>query len=296
MTLKNTPRQPAKQKRIVMINMNYKLITLIALALCLCVMPAMAYESKYVPTDNSIKTDGCGELNVQTSNYHSLIGSTITIDLLKNTENLTFVNGARIDKMVADALVKDGAPATKELDHTGRFNDRMAPGIFLITLLDGNGGQPEYAIAQVVLSQKTHVDFIGHGVSMGGAPKPEYTCKLVIDSAKYGIKKNTPLDGNPGVVASETVWKWVGWKLRPLVVDNELHITANYPVQNYNALFGDPYKGVFKQLIVKFHYECTDGNTKKTTVCVWEDEDLNITKETTKTKCSVDDERDNTPV
>ena len=122
-------------------------------------------------------------------------------------------------------------------------------------------------------------------------------CRLVIDSARYGIRKNIPLNGHPGVIAEKTVWEWVGWKLRPLIEGEQLYVGANYPSLGYNGLFGDPYEGVFKKLIVRFHYDCGTGDYTQHRVCVWEDQDLVITPTTENTWCINDapDEGETTP-
>jgi len=174
--------------------MNYKNLILIALALCMCVAAPVAavwqngnwiaddeapdvqfdsvtgVSSKYVPTDNSIPTDGCGALYIQTLTHHALIGSEFTLQRI-NPKNLTFVNGARIQKEQAEALETVAPANTFTLDHVGGFDDRYAKGaVFLVTLLDGNGGQSEYALAEMFEFQRTDVVFLGHGVSMSSTP------------------------------------------------------------------------------------------------------------------------------
>lgn len=139
--------------------------------------------SKIVPTDMSIPSDGCGEINIQTLTYHALIGSPFTIQRINATDK-PFVNGERVAKEVSEAYPLIGEAHNLELDHNGRYNDRVVPGTYLITLPDGNGGQPEYALVEVVLSQVSNVVFLGHGVSMGGekvACLPVFT----IISAEY---------------------------------------------------------------------------------------------------------------
>ena len=192
--------------------MNYKTIVMIALALCLCfaVAPAAAVwqngnwfseedapdvvydsvtdvSSKYVPIDNSIPTDWCGALHIQTLTHHALIGAEFTIQRI-NPINVTFVNGARIQKEQAEALETIAPANTFTLDHNGAFDDRYVRGaVFLVTLLDGNGGQPEYAIAEIFEFHRTDVVFVGHGVS-GSVSAKDVTRNPVftIIVAKYG--------------------------------------------------------------------------------------------------------------
>lgn len=179
-----------------------------ALALCLCfaVAPASAawmngnwvtdaeaatashdsvtgVDSKYVETSAVPKSDGCGELNIQTLTHHALIGSTFTIQKV-NGDGKIFTNGDRATKEAFESFTTIADNHTLELDHNGRYNDRVMPGVYRINLLDGNGGQPEYAIAEVVENQKTDVVFLGHGVSMGG--EEQHKVVFTIIEATYG--------------------------------------------------------------------------------------------------------------
>jgi hypothetical protein len=140
-------------------------------------------------------------------------------------------------------------------------------------------------------------ELLGYAVSASETPKSESVenCELVIDWARYGINEGDIPPRDYGVIADMTKWEWVGWKLRPLIADDELHIVASgYPsVQTYNGLFGDPYQGVFKKLIVRYHYECDGVSLPQERVCVWEDEDLSITQTTGSTWCSHGNRCDN---
>jgi hypothetical protein len=189
--------------------MNYKviIITMMVLALCMCLPvsavwmngnwvseqdaatavydPVTGVSSKIVPTDTSIPTDGCGELNIQTLTHNALIGADFTIERVDAT-NHTFVNGNRVAKEVADSYTNESDVINRVLDHNGRYNDRVIPGVYRITLLDGNGAQPEYAIVEATEGQKADVVFQGHGVSMGDENTvclPKYT---IIDAEYCG--------------------------------------------------------------------------------------------------------------
>jgi len=182
--------------------MNYKNLILIALALCMCVAapvaavwqngnwfseedaPDAVYDSvtgvssKYVPTDNSIPTDGCGALYIQTLARSLAGGSVFTIQRINDAENVSFVNGARIQKELAESL-DVGEPYIFTLDHAGTFDDRYAAGaVYLITLPNGNGCQAEYAIAEMFEFYRTDVVFQGHAGMVGDM-------SLHIISARY---------------------------------------------------------------------------------------------------------------
>jgi len=251
--------------------MNYKTLILIALALCMCVAAPVAavwqngnwivddespyaqfdsvtgVASKYVPTDNSIPTDGCGALYIQTLTHHALIGSEFTLQRI-NPENLTFVNGARIQKEQAESLETVAPANTFTLNHVGAFDDRYAKGsVFLITLLDGNGGQPEYALAEMFEFHRTDVVFMGHGVS-GSVSAKDVTRNPVftIIAARYG---------EPGL--REPVTKYFIANL----VGNTIS-TTNDGASNdhkwlnsfiaYDSAFSDPAPGIEKGIRVRY--------------------------------------------
>ena len=239
--------------------MKFKNLILIALALCLCfVLPVAAvgayYESKYVATDNTPYTDGCGQLVITTLTHHSLISSEFNLTRI-NPDNLTFTNGQRIEKDQFDALAPVADPIELTLDHNGQWDDRISPGTYSVFLKDGNGGQPEYALVTVTEGYSNTVVFLGHGVSMGTeSRKPVYTIthatygapfSFYVTSATYGgswaAKTFTP--GNVDVTSI----------VNALVKGNGLHIAADYnPNQHYNKLFTDPNHGTVKMLTVNY--------------------------------------------
>lgn len=167
--------------------MNYKTVITIALALCLCfaVAPVAAvgkyYENKYVATDNTPYTDGCGQLVITTLDKNALIGSEFNLTLV-DVGNFTFTNGQRIQKEQFDALTPLALPIELTLDPNGNWDDRIAPGTFSVFLKDGDGGQPEYALVTITEGYSNTVVFQGHAVGSGGAHKIVYT----IIKATYG--------------------------------------------------------------------------------------------------------------
>lgn len=120
--------------------MNYTHI-FVALALCMCMTAAPVaatgsfYENKYVPTVNTVPTDGAGELNIQLACYHNLITKDFTIQRV-DTENTLpgFTNGAVVSKEFAELYSVFETPTTIEFDHTGHYDSRLAPGTFIITI------------------------------------------------------------------------------------------------------------------------------------------------------------------
>lgn len=216
--------------------MNYKTLIMIALALCLCLVvapvtavwengnwvessnsvndPVTGVDSKIVPTNTDIPTDYMGELNIQTLTHHSLIGSTFTFQRVDAT-NHTFVNGDRVAKDIFDSYIATADIHTFELDHTGRYNDRFVPGVYRVNLLDGDGGQPEYAIVEITQDRKADVVFLGHGVSMGdtkAACLPVFTiisaeyCGEAVKEVSHAEYKYVITPAKPGVDAIYSPW------------------------------------------------------------------------------------------
>jgi len=55
-----------------------------------------------------------------------------------------------------------------QLNPSGKYEGRWEPGVYVLWLLDGNGGQSEYATATVYAGYQTKVTFIGHAISNRG--------------------------------------------------------------------------------------------------------------------------------
>ena len=137
--------------------------------------------SKYVP----IPTDpmsGTGILEISVLCHHNLFSKEMTMERVDDGNAIPFTNGGRISKEEFAALTKvSGAPLNIELRHDGTFSDRYAPAVYAIKLLDGNGGQPEYAIVKVEAGFLSKVQFIGHAVSnVKEKVEPDNPCKDLV--------------------------------------------------------------------------------------------------------------------
>ncbi len=53
----------------------------------------------------------------------------------------------------------------------GRYDGRLVPGLFLLTLSDGNNGAPEYALVKITVGDMVSVHFIGHAATPASEPK-----------------------------------------------------------------------------------------------------------------------------
>jgi hypothetical protein len=114
--------------------------------------------------------DGCGQLHVIVLSGRNAFSKEMTIQRVDSENTRRFVNGNRIPGDQFDQFGKVGDVFTLDLDPTGRFEEWYAPGVYALKLLDGNGGQPEYAIAEVVYGYTTNVVFIGHVITPPDTP------------------------------------------------------------------------------------------------------------------------------
>jgi hypothetical protein len=106
----------------------------------------------------------------------------MTMERVDDGNAIPFTSGGRISKEQFTALTKvSGAPLNIELRHDGTFSDRYAPAVYAIKLLDGNGGQPEYAVVKIESGFLSRVQFIGHAVSsVGTQVEPDNPCKDLV--------------------------------------------------------------------------------------------------------------------
>jgi hypothetical protein len=120
--------------------------------------------------------------------HHNLISKDFTIQPVSNPQNIQFTNGYLVNKEYTDLFEKIGNATTSELYPDGTWDTRTSPGIYVITLLDGNGGQPEYVVVQITANYRSDVIFIGHAVTFWNTQlPPEPACPKVTD---YSLTRN----------------------------------------------------------------------------------------------------------
>ena len=164
------------------------MIIVIVLAMCM-VVPAMAATPIPIP---QMGEDGwvnpTGALYVSITCHHNLISKDVLIYRIEDNNTIFFVNGALVAKETYDMVPKMmDYPKTMLLNEGGQFDVFFHPGSYALKLNDGNGGQPEYALATLYQGGKTSVIFIGHAVSFDNGEAqcvPDETFTIV--SAKYG--------------------------------------------------------------------------------------------------------------
>ena len=169
-------------KKLLMVGLAF--IVLLAI-----IMPVSAwvnvprYENKIVPTEKDIG-DGMGALYISDLCHCGIFSSTMNLWRVSDTTPVGYSSGALIEKENFDLYDTNRTPdAIISLDLSGKFDDRYAPGVYAVELLDGNGGQPEYAVVAVFLNGQSEIRFTGHAISGGGdVCQPVYT----IISATYG--------------------------------------------------------------------------------------------------------------
>ena len=107
-----------------------------------------AYESKYAKPPEEL-SDGCGALFVLNLAHHNVFSREMIL--------YQFESGQR---------------ANISFRPDGKFDDRYLPGRYNLTLLDGNGGQPERTEFKITKGGRTDVIFIGHAISGPGKKEP----------------------------------------------------------------------------------------------------------------------------
>jgi hypothetical protein len=132
-------------------------------------------------------SDGKGALFVQLACRSPEIGGEFTIAPV--IVSAPFTDAARVDKGFVDVYVKVvGEVTTEQYTPDGVFDTRVAPGTYLLTQVDGNGGQPEFALVAVNAGEKETVTFLGHGITPADAPKAHVPV-IVIKKATYGAER-----------------------------------------------------------------------------------------------------------
>ena len=150
--------------------MNYKTLIVIALALCLCVSPALAvgkfYENKIVPYD------GVAEFNALPQNLHG----TLQVHLRSSDNFLTPEIG------IKNQIEPNGTFRFFPILPDGTFEMQLIPGRYDLFLKDGNGGQPEQSTALIIAGMTSYPEreLLGHAYS--GSPEvtePISSCPIV---------------------------------------------------------------------------------------------------------------------
>jgi hypothetical protein len=148
------------------------------------------YEMKYSDPNapyNVSDSATTGALYIDVLCGHNLFSKDVVIQRVQPVGTVAnqFVGWKLIQKAEVKNYVSDGSNSTIDLDGSGRWDGRIVPGLFLLTLTDGNNGDPEYALVQIPLGDLVQVHFIGHGVSK--ADEPTATNTLTVIDAKYGL-------------------------------------------------------------------------------------------------------------
>lgn len=143
------------------------------------------YQSVVNPNPAGEKSpENIGHLDVLLACRSPQIGGEFTI--VPVTVSAPFTNAARVDKAFVDQFVKQfGEPETKQYLPDGTFDGNFAPGTYLLKQIDGNGGQPEFALVTIKAADSQTVVFLGHGITPADEPK-EHVPVIVITDATYG--------------------------------------------------------------------------------------------------------------
>ena len=217
------------------------------------------YQDKYVNPSDSDTPVGTGDVYVTTRCMNNLMDSPIII--YRVDTNLTFTNEHTISASDAVKLITDlNDNETMDFSIDGHQDYPLAAGQFVFELVNGDRGNPEYAIVNVVQGNTYHITFLGHAASIVGTPvsvsvKP--TGKIEIILALYAPDM-TMGSGNPtgfGIElnsANHFGIKDVTGIVQSLVNSGQ----TSFVVSNAN-LGGDPAYGWYKALSITY----TDGTT-----------------------------------
>jgi hypothetical protein len=195
--------------------MNFKSLSIVfalfVVAMCIFVAPVSA-ENKYVPITPEPVLDG--QLYVTLGCHHNLITKDFTVQRVAST-NLFFVNGARVQKDFVDKLTPLGDNQTVPFGHDGLYDGSWADGIYVVSIADGDGGQPEYAVVKITKGYRFDVNFIGHGVSMGdGTAKADVYEILRATYGKQSCSQVVDVEAHKEYRFKKYVWSsWSSWSV-----------------------------------------------------------------------------------
>ena len=180
--------------------MTKKILVILAIALiALCSMASAAsyrdYDMKYsdpVANDNAVDPSySSGQLYIDVTCMNNLFSKDIVIQRVAiDNSSPSFVTGRLVQKDFIDKFSPDGKKDTIQLGADGKYDTRIVPGTFALTLVDGNGGAPEYMLVTIVAGHASRVHFIGHASTPASAEAAAKT--LTITKAVYGTIVTIP--------------------------------------------------------------------------------------------------------
>ena len=173
--------------------MNYKTLIVIALALCLCVSPALAvgkfYENKIVPYNMT------EEFAALPQNLYG----TLQVHLRCSDNFLTPEIGIR------NQIEPNGTFRFFPILPDGTFEMQLIPGRYDLFLKDGNGGQSEHSTALITAGMTSYPEreLLGHAYA--GSPEPEPEVSPAPDCHTHRIW----IFGHFGYYETHPHWRWI---------------------------------------------------------------------------------------
>jgi hypothetical protein len=164
----------------------FKIYIVMLLIFCACTLAAGEFES-----------DGKGTLDIRVLCGHNLFSKDVAI-----------WRGSNSLMTIPQTVLGHNASLIFNLNHNGRYDNRVDPGNYNIYLYDGNGGQPEFRTTTVYSGYQSVVSFIGHAVTM-----PHYNNVAPINPrpTPTPVPTITPCIPNPlwhdGYWETERQWK-----------------------------------------------------------------------------------------
>jgi hypothetical protein len=239
-----------------------KIIVVSLLVILALILPANAmvfYSGGVAIGNNSIvpitpdQVSPYGLLHIGINARVTTFSNTIEITALtpKNgTVTPAITNSVVKPELISTYFDASAPSAYCTLPACGLDTETLNAGTYEIELVDGNGGQPEYALVNIVDGKDTYLNFQGHAVTEYSAPT--YT----IVSAQYGAYNVT------GTTMAD-----VTQYFQSVIHGSTNAVTVTDPrgpdwawlnaIQSVQSSFGDPASGTEKGLVI--NYEINNG-------------------------------------
>jgi hypothetical protein len=145
---------------------------LVLLIVCLAVIPGVMaqagsfYDNKYEPVViDTGQSKITGTLSIGVSCHHNIFSSEIIIQRVVQVGKEQLTPGVPLTPENLKNLMPVGDNTSLYLQPDGTYSERFVPCDILVTLLDGNAGQPEYQLASIHPGETSYISFIGHAVT-----------------------------------------------------------------------------------------------------------------------------------
>jgi hypothetical protein len=259
------------------VNMKPKFTILVLLIAAALIGGTFVSAHVYVPDFTSKYSDpnlgdvgtGGGQVYVTLLSQGNPMESPLVVYRVETSK--VFVNCAKVDAGFVNSLSFNRMDnETIDLGYSGHWDSILSPGTYIIELVDGDRGDPEYAMVNVVLGGEYHIKFLGHAASSTASVASNVVTKspITIICADYvGVWNSGSTPGkNPyGNGGKESVVSEIQGYLNanPTVTSFNVYAQADNLYINGNKVHvGDPAYGWVKTLDVIYSYKDNKGRVK----------------------------------